>query len=103
MYCFASSHTQLTLLLLLLLLLLSQLRMKIRIITSRAYHALFMHNMLIRPRCVLSRGGVFPVVGVCMCVLLGGGGRCAALGNGNSCGCHAPFMHTMLIRPRWVL
>ena len=23
--------------------------MKIRIITSRAYHALFMHNMLIRP------------------------------------------------------
>ena len=45
--------------------------MKIRIVTSRAYHALFMHNMLIRPTkeelanfgepdFVIYNGGAFP-------------------------------------------
>jgi hypothetical protein len=34
---------------LLLLLNFVQLRFKVRIITSRAHHALFIHNMLIRP------------------------------------------------------
>ncbi len=37
------------LVLLLLLLLPPQSRLKVRVVTSRAYHALFMHNMLIRP------------------------------------------------------
>jgi phosphoenolpyruvate carboxykinase (ATP) len=48
-----------------------QLRFKVRIITSRAYHALFMHNMLIRPSreelatfgepdFVIYNGGAFP-------------------------------------------
>jgi hypothetical protein len=49
----------------------TQLRFKVRIITSRAYHALFMHNMLIRPTreelanfgepdFVVYNGGAFP-------------------------------------------
>jgi hypothetical protein len=48
-----------------------QLRFKVRIVTSRAYHALFMHNMLIRPSreelasfgepdFVIYNGGAFP-------------------------------------------